>query len=360
MAAALSAALQSPVGDDGGGIRQLDAMADSSFVEPMRRAGWECGDGFISHGLPDGGTLWLYHDTVVGGRMVRNAAGIAATDPHGDATHTMFAGTDARGFIRQRGAAGERWYWPGVPLPQVQDRYVHIPATRMLLAPDEAAPFNFHREGGRTITYRYRNGELRRVGTSRLPHVVGWDGYPLSWGMAVAAGGGYVYIYATGASPDPEVWGHAVYAARLQTRRLDARRVRGFELLTRQGWRGGTGNSVSDLVQLGDGFSTVFAARWRRGRVLAAVKTHEILGSTIDLYRAEAPALPFHKVRTLVRLPLRESVLTYWAKAHPTLPAPKGKVWGSSNNNPLDGQAGCPDEPERARPTWYLLPGRLG
>lgn len=360
MVLALVAALPAPDGDEDGEVRQLDAMADSAFVEPMRRAGWECGDGFISHGLPDGRTLWLYHDTVVAGRMVRNAAGIAATDPHGGTTHTMLAGADDRGFIRQRGAAQERWYWPGVPLPQLQDRYVHIPAARMLLSPDAVPPFNFHSEGGRIITYRYRHGKLRRVGTSQLPYVAGWDSYPLSWGMAVATGGGYVYIYATGASPDPGAWGHAVYVARLRGTRLDARRVRGFELLTQQGWSGASGIAVSDLVQLADGFSTVFAARWRRGKVLAAAKTHEILGSAIDLYRAESPELPFHKVRTLVRLPVRESVLTYWAKVHPTLPAPQGEVWASSNNNPVDTPAGCPSEPEQARPIWYLLPGRLG
>jgi hypothetical protein len=302
----------------------------------------------------------LFSDTLTAqGRFVRNAAAINAPDRTGRPRFTFHSGTDGHGFIRSPGDPAELWYWPAAALPPSGGPYVHFSAVRVGIDPDAPPPFTFRAIGTRIISFANGAGGPVRVGTAPTPRIRDWSGSPISWSAASTASGKHAYLYGVGRERDGRQWGHAVYVARVPLRNLDRRRPVGFEVRTVAGWRDPDGVTVGRLRQVGRNFSTVFAVNSQPdGSVLAAVKTYELLGRTVDGYRASAPGRPFRRVRTLVVLPDIEDAFSYWVTVHPDLPAPEGKVWAATNHTPIAGPLVCgPFEP-RSRPTWYLLPSR--
>lgn len=315
------------------------AKGYQAMFDAMNTAGWSGGDGASSVPLPDGRSLWLFGDTILGPEAPGGGYGAGTR-----MVHNSFVIQD-RGCLRAvngpRGGevlpdSGTAFYWPTAGLALGDRLYVF--AARVVATGDR--PFDFRAVGTDLAVFALANGSdprlLRVVGT---PSRSAPDTVP-QWGQAVLGpqGDGYVYVYATARVDAPYHFGRELYVARVRPAGLEDPEQWRFFAAT--GWSS-TREQARALIASMGGVSTTPSVL-RSGRSVVVVsKKDGFLGTDVAAWTGATPAGPFLTPTRLARAPSYEvpGELKYLPAAHPELRLASGRtlVTICRNNTDLTG-----------------------
>lgn len=286
------------------------------------KEGWIGGDGVYSVELDRRRILWLFGDTLLGTVKDGGRRGAAMVNN----TAAIQDGRDAKAALRfvsgptREGkpaalftpADGKGWFWPQAAF-RVRDRlfvflsqidkgkgksvlaFKHVGQWLLAIDNPDDAPAKW------------------RVKQHRLPFAVFEAGRVRSWGSAVVAEGGNLYVYGF-AEKGKEIGGRKLTLAKVTEEKVTD--FASWRFRTADGWSA----KAEDASPLADGLATEFSvSRGPGGRGFVAVYTENGLGDRIVARFAAAPAGPWSRPLLLFRCPEMtrdKGVFCYAAKAH--------------------------------------------
>ena len=287
------------------------------------KRGWVGGDGVYSAVLGPRRILWLFGDTLLGevrdgGRagavMVNNTAAIQ--DGYGANAPLHFVtgkGKGGKPAALVTPAEGKGWFWPQAAI-RVENRLFCFLA-RVEKTADGGA-FGFRHVGQWLAVVENPDDKpgAWRVKQLRVPFALFRPGRERSWGSAVLADGGHLYVY-----------GYREQGKGIGKRQLTVARVPVAKVDDFKAWRFRTAEGWSEdpaaAAPLAGGLATEFSvSRLSGGRGYAAVYTENGLGDRIVGRFAERPWGPWSPPVLLYRCPEMardKGVFCYAAKAHP-------------------------------------------
>ncbi|MBR9980522.1 MAG: DUF5005 domain-containing protein, partial [Desulfatitalea sp.] len=283
--------------------------------------GWSGGDGTLSIPLPDGRTVWLFGDSLLGAvapdrsrasdaPFVRNCLVVQSgfdlqthcRDANGGAVDTFPSGTPAA------------WYWPAHGLT-VADRllvFLH----------------RFESTGPELWQWRWTGNALARFSLPEL-HLERITAAPsangILYGVTVLEHPPWVYIFGTDDRPFPQ----QAHLARVASGRIDGP----WHYFDGRQWSGDPAASVPIL----SGVSTQYAVLAARDAFyLFTMDGREPFSHWLVAYRAHQPWGPWHGPLPLYPAPSDEGrVAVYNPFVHPQF-TDNGRVLVSYNRNPID------------------------
>lgn len=287
----------------------------------VRTDGWVGGDAAYSVPLGGDRTLWLFGDTFVGTRkdgtrkgtaMVRNTAAVQA----GDAL-TFKIAADADGHPRSlfAPADGKGYFWPQAGL--VDGGKLHLFLSRVEDT-GEGGAFGFRQWAQTLGVVADPAGDPLKwtVEEKPLPFGVYRGREVRSWGSAVLADGGFVYVYGFEEVGKGGFGAKAMTAARVPAGKLTE--FGEWRFLRDGKWQ--TGDAGPDRLVTGVA-SEFSVTRLASGRYVL-VTTDGGLGDRIVGRFAGSPVGPWSKPALLYQCPEMKGdkgVFCYSAKAHPHL-----------------------------------------
>lgn len=299
--------------------------------------GWAGGDGAATVVLPDGRTLWVFGDTIVG-RPADSGPGYA---PGAYMVHNSFVLQDG-GRLRPVNGPGGRevlpnrpdgaFSWPTAGI--VDGGQLILFASRMHVT--GTGSFDFAQLGTDLAVVDVPRGGDPLVRT--VTHVSASNGTTRpSWGQSLVRVGGWIYVYGTFTDPRPYRFGKELYVARARPgqpgdvsswqyhdgHRFGPRADRARPLI---GADGGVSTTLSVLVS-------------PNGRATVVSKRDEFLGTDVRAWTAPTPAGPFRLARKrLFAAPsgLTAGEVVYLAEAHPQFQLPGGRTLITVSRNNTD------------------------
>ena len=284
--------------------------------------------------LQDGRRLWVFGDTLrAGGVFVRNSmlifddSCIAVVLPPGDGP-----------IIPNRPASGDQpavGYWPmsigvehreGYDLVAIGAQRVHATGTGV---------FDFETLGPAVALYVVPLGGVPQL---VVRHDIGLDDADKTrpmWGAAAVVHRGWLYLYGTATTGDPDTFGYSVRVARL----------RPDDLTTESEWTFWDGESwVSDadeateLIPASSGTSQTLSVFRQGGTWYALSKRDDFLGRDLVVWTSPSPKGPFVAQPPLAELPSDAATgqLRYMPLAHPDLLPKRGTMVVSYSRNRTD------------------------
>lgn len=286
------------------------------------KKGWIGGDGAYSVALDRKRILWLFGDTLLGtvkdgkragASMVNNTVGVQ-TGQGKDVPIRFLSnkGRDAKPAAIFLPPDGKGWFWPAAPVCVQGRLFVFLPQ----IAKGKGASVLGFRHIGQWLA-RIDNPTDKpgkwRLKLQRVPFARFDPALVQSWGSAVLADGGDLYIY-----------GYQERGKGVGRRKLLVARVPAEKLADFAAWRfstsGGWGEKSEDATPLAGGLATEFSvSRLADGKGLVLVYTENGLGDRIVGRFATAPAGPWSAPVLLYRCPEMagdKGVFCYAAKAH--------------------------------------------
>lgn len=285
------------------------------------REGWVGGDGAYSAVLGPKRVLWLFGDTLLGkvtdgGRrgavMVGNTVGVQAGRGK-DAEIRFVAGRGERGksaaFFSPADNKGRLW-----PQAAVRDGGRLFVFLAQIEATKEPGAFGFRHVAQWLATVENPGDDplTWRVKQSKVPFAAFGTGGARSWGSAILAEGGWLYVYGYRET------GKGIGARRLTMARVPAGKLGDFaawRFRTAAGW----GERAGEAAALAGGLATEFSvSRVPGGKGYVAVYTENGLGDRVVGRFADAPDGPWSDPVLLYRCPEGKDrgVFCYGAKAH--------------------------------------------
>lgn len=281
---------------------------------------WAGGDQAASVALPGGRVLWMFGDSVRGGRLTTGARASGSRFVHNAMlvqTGGCLVAVPAADEVIPSRADGQ-WYWPQSAVV-LGDRLVVFCARVRRTGP---GAFGFRTTGVDAAVFAL-DGTLPRfervVGT---PSSLSPEG-AYQYGAAVVPIGSWLYVY--GSRQVPGAFGRSVAVAR----------VRPAALLRSAGWQYWNGSDWSSRaaaaarLSAGHGaasWSSAFSV-WRGadGTLQSLTKEHDVFGRAVVTGRASSPTTPFTR-RVALDAPSgqRPGELRYNALAHPEVRLPGG------------------------------------
>jgi hypothetical protein len=300
---------------------------DSKFAG---KDGWVGGDGASSAVLGPRRVLWLFGDTLLGkvrdgGRagavMVNNTVAVQAGRGQDAAVRFVTGkGKDGKPAAVFTPADGKGWFWPQAAVRVDRRLFVFLP---QIDRSGEAGVFGFQHVGQWLAVVENPDDEPAAWRVKQHPVACAEFGpsRQRSWGSAVLADGGYLYVY-----------GYEERGKGLGKRRLTVARVPPAKLDNFGAWRfrttHGWSEQPADAAPLADGLATEFSiSHVPGGKGFMAVYTENGLGDRIVGRFADAPEGPWSAPVLLYQCPeMRKDkgVFCYAAKAHPWAAAEKG------------------------------------
>jgi hypothetical protein len=286
------------------------------------KEGWIGGDGAYSVPLDRDRILWFFGDSLLGkvkkkGRpgavMVNNT--VAVQTHHGKETAFRFvagktkAGKPAAFFLP---ADGKGWFWPQAAIRVERRLFVFL--TQINKSGDPGV-FGFRHVGQwlAIIDNPDDKPERFRIKLDRVPFARFGSDQARSWGSAVLAEGGFLYVYGY------EEQGKKIDRRQLILARVPAGKLDDFsawQFRTTQGW----GKKPEDAAPLAAGLATEFSVtRSPNGKGHVLVYTENGLGDRIVARFANAPEGPWSAPLLVYRCPEMardRGVFCYAAKAH--------------------------------------------
>ncbi len=318
----------------------FDAPGDAGTGDVVagRTEGWVGGDQAASVALPDGRTLWMFGDTLLGSvtadgtytrgtRMVHNSFVLqdrGCLDTVDPAVGTVLP--DPR-----QGAAEDVHYWPQTGV--VDGGELVVFAARIEVTGQTLS--DFRAVGSDLAVYALADGQdpvLRSMEATPSSDAGPQD---TKWGAAVVTSGGHHYVYGVRNVEAPLAFGTSVQLAR----------VRVGELADAAAWTFFDGTRyVSDPAAAavldgadaaaGRGWSQSFSVHTSDGRFVAVYKELDFLGDRVRVAVADDPSGPFTEVDSF-ESPSSAEIYTYTALAHPQLALDGGELLvGVSRNSP--------------------------
>jgi hypothetical protein len=287
------------------------------------KEGWVGGDGVYSVVLGPRRVLWLFDDTLLGkvkdGRrdeavMVNNTVGVQAG--HGPQTAIRFVagkGKDGKPAAVFTPADGKGWFWPQAGVRVGGRLFVFLAQVDRTKGQGVFA-FRYIGQWLAVVDNPDDDPPAWRVKQHRMPFADFGPGRARSWGSAVLADGGQLYVYGY------EEKGQGIGRRRLTLARVPARKLADFtawRFRTAAGWSA----RPQDAAALADGLATEFSvSQVPGGKGYVAVYTENGLSDRIVGRFAAAPEGPWSSPVLLYKCPEMardKGVFCYAAKAHP-------------------------------------------
>jgi hypothetical protein len=299
--------------------------------------GWAGGDGAASLVLPDGRTLWVFGDTIIG-RPADSGPGYA---PGARMVRNSFVLQDG-GLLRPVNGPGG-----GEVLPNRPSGAFSWPTAGIV-------------DGGALVLFSSRmygtgtgSFDFAQVGTDVAIVDVPRGGDPVvrtvmevsasngmtspSWGQSLVRAGGWIYMYGTRTDPRPYRFGKELYVAR----------SRPGQLADKSSWQyhdghhfGSRADQARPLIGADGGVSTTLSVLVSpSGRATVVSKRDEFLGTDVRAWTAPTPAGPFRLApKRLFAAPSGQTAgeLVYLAEAHPQFQLPGGRTLVSVSRNNTD------------------------
>jgi uncharacterized protein DUF4185 len=286
------------------------------------KRGWIGGDGVYSAVLGPRRLLWLFGDTLLGevkkggraGEMVNNS--IAIQEGRSADSPLRFIAGKAKGgkpvaFLAPEDGKGR--FWPQSALRVGSRLHFFLAQTEKTTEP---GAFGFRHVGQwlGVVDNPDEKPESWRVRQLRIPFAEFKPGRARSWGSAVLADGGQMYVYGY-REQGQEIGKRYLTVARVPAAKVDT--FKAWRFRTVEGWS----EDAAAAVPLAGGLATEFSvSRLPRGRGYVAVYTENGLGDRIVGRFAERPWGPWSAPVLLYRCPEMgrdKGVFCYAAKAHP-------------------------------------------
>jgi hypothetical protein len=287
------------------------------------KQGWIGGDGVASVVLGPRRLLWLFGDTILGtvkdGRrtdavMVNNSVavqnGLGPDAPIRFAAGKSRAGKPSAVFLP---ADGKGWFWPQSAVRVGGPLFVFLPQVDKT---KEGDPFGFKHIGQWLAVVENPDDEpdAWRVKQQRIPFTEFGAARERSWGSAVLADSGFLYVY-----------GYQQRGKGIGKRQLTVARVPGERLAEFAAWRfrtaKGWGDRAEDAAPLAGGLATEFSvSRVPGAKRYVVVYTENGLGDRIVGRFADAPDGPWSAPVLLYKCPEMardKGVFSYAGKVHP-------------------------------------------
>ena len=317
--------------------------------------GWSGGDQAASLRLPDGRTLWVFGDTVLGreapdggyapgARMVHNSFLLqdrgclaAVNGPHG-------------GEVVPDARNGD-YYWPLAATHDAGRLVVTVARVRRT----GPGALDFRGVGTEAAVFRLApRGTPRFERMAPLPSTGAPEVRP-QYGHALVVDRGHTYVYASRKVREPLVFGKAVTVARVPAGRL----------LDLRQWRYWDGRSWSprpsdaaDVVPAGpSGWSTSFSVLRRPGgRFQYVTKADDFLGTAVVSGTAASPQGAFTRVAVASYPSFRRPhEVLYNPLAHPEQRLSDGSLLVSISRNTTDFALTTADA-DRYKPQFFAVP----
>jgi hypothetical protein len=300
---------------------------------------WAAGDQASSTRLPDGRVVWLFADTLVGGRLVHNS--LVLQD---QGCFKAVPGPD-RGEVIPNPAPGT-WYWP---------QHAIADGTRVWVTAVRVAGTSSGFLGFRVLGVDLAEFEVIEGGSPRLVAVhatpaSGAGDFGVLWGTGVGREGTTLYLYGTRRVPGSTPAGKELLLARVSRTNLADPSAWRYRTIT--GWTRDPAQAAV-LVPACGGMSTALSAhRSDLGWVLVT-KRDDFLGDAVIALVGPDSWGPFRE-RMLFASTTTAQRLEYLPLAHPELPLEDGSLLVSLNHNNIDHNVVL-SNPAAFRPTFHAV-----
>jgi len=319
------------------------ALAACSVSAPTTAAGyqnlirgningkWYHGDYGGSVMLPNGKTLWVFGDTIIG--PAGAAKGNAATHNSAILVEKGCASILTGALVNKKDTA---WVNPtgSLDVPNVDDYYwLNTPfmdgsTLRIFLGHLYNDANGFHPIGADLATYTISNGVPKLSSIVKTPGSAGYGKTP-AWGSGVVSSGGYNYIFGSLNKNEPYVFGHYYYLARVPVGSTTSQSAWRF-------WNGSTWVTsqtaatpiINGTVGLAAGISVYKNAK---GEFVIISKKYDAFGTDLVAWKAKTPTGPWTEVTPSLMAPIptpnyTTQDYTYLGLGHPELTLPSGKL----------------------------------
>ena len=286
--------------------------------------GWIGADGDFTTALPDGSTVWLFSDTMVGrvqdghreaATMVNNsAARQQGTDPV-TADVKFFTGADAAGKPASllKPADGRGWFWIFGATMADGKLFMFLPRLEHTAA---SSAFGF-RQLGLTlgeVTNPLAAPTAWQVKQTEISFAKLTPEENLNFGSALFVTNGFVYVFGTRSLPKRA---QQMILARAPEATLE--NFSSWQFRTGDGWS----TNASDAANLCDHVASEYSVSWLpAARQYVLICTENGLSDKIMLRTAPQPWGPWNLATVIYRCPevtWGGKVFCYAAKAHPML-----------------------------------------
>ncbi len=285
--------------------------------------GWIGGDGAYSVELGPKRVLWLFGDTLLGkvkdgkrtgAAFVNNT--VAIQSGHGPDAAIRFVsgkakdGKPAALFVP---ADGKGWYWPQDGVRVGGKLYLFLALIEKAKGQSDAFGFKQTGEVLGVVENPDDEPEAWRRTDLPIPHTDYTKDGERSWGSAVRADGGFVYVYGFRET------GKALDRKKLTVARVPAGKLADFaewRFRTADGW----GEKPADAAPLAGGVASEFSVTKRPAGGFVMVYTENGIGDRIVARTADKPDGPWSApvlLHTTPEMKRDKGVFSYAAKAHP-------------------------------------------
>lgn len=320
------------------------ALAACSISAPTTAAGyqnllrgnlngkWYHGDYGQSVLLPNGKTLWVYGDTLIG----TSAAVKANTFIHNSAILVeKGCATPLTGTLTSA-KKETAWMTPpaAIDLPNKDDYYwINTPfmdgsTLRIFLSHMYNDASGFHPVGSDIATFTISNGVPKLSSITKTPGSAGNGNTPF-WGAAVVNSGNYQYIFGSINKHEPYVFGNYYYIARVPV----------GSVTNQSSWRYWNGSTwvsnqsaataiIPGTVGLG---ASVSVYKKSNGTFVLISKKYDAFGTDLVAWKATAITGPWTEITPALIAPIptpnyTTQDYTYLGLGHPELTLPSGKL----------------------------------
>ena len=293
---------------------------------------WAGGDQASTVALPDGRTLWLFGDTVVG-----TVAAHGGYRPGARMVHSSLVVSDAGclhpvlgpGQTSVLPGGGDSWLWPQAAV--VEGGQLLVAAARVRGTGSPAADptrLDFTTGATELVTMAADGTGFLAVSMARLP-----DAHGIRWGAALLPDGATTWVYGTRTPDTPGVFGRELYLARAVSGRVSE--VDGWRYFDGQAWSADPA-AAQPVLGAVDGVETsVSAHRGAEGAYTVVSKQDGALGDAVVAWTAPTPSGPW-STRVLTTASSTGSTLHYLAQAHADVPLASGRLLVSVCRNSRD------------------------
>jgi hypothetical protein len=299
--------------------------------------GWAGGDGAASLVLPDGRTLWVLGDTIIG-RPADSGGGYAAG---ARMVRNSFVLQDGGVLSPVNGPGGSEvlpnrpdgaFSWPTAGI--VDGGVLILFSSRMHAT--GTGSFDFAQLGTDVAVVDVPRGRDPVVRTVTKVSANNGTTGP-AWGQSLVRVGGWIYVYGTRTDPRTYRFGKELYVARARPGQLTD--VSSWQY--HDGHRfGPRADRARPLIGADGGVSTTLSVLVSPdGRATVVSKRDEFLGADVRAWTAPTPAGPFRLARKrLFAAPSGQTAgeLVYLAEAHPQFPLPAGRTLVTVSRNNTD------------------------
>lgn len=302
---------------------------------------WYRGDSGQSVVLPNGKTLYVFGDTIMGPASATWANGAI----HNSAI--LVTGGCATALTGPRDANGKATDWMKVPaaldVPNVSDYYwastpyMDGSTLRMFLLHEYNDANGFHAIGSDIATFSLTTGTPVLKSIKATPSSRATAG-PV-WGAAVVRDASYTYIYGSRYKGEFLTFGHHYYVARVANNSDET------VLSNWRYWNGASWStnqtSAAEIISGVNGPGTDGTAFSIGGTYMLISKANDMLGSSLNYWTAPTPAGPWQAGTAPLISPIPNvnaagGELTYLGLAHPGQPLASGKLLVSWSLNSSD------------------------